>query len=460
MMTGISLFAQMSDFGYLKEFTLTDDLGDPRNVQVFIPNSYDYKVPARVLWYFRGTNGVYITYNIETTHLYQVANLDGVVVVAPDLYQKTWSRGDSVTDFKLIKDVIQQLSQLRDKDDRLLNLNLNLMSACGFSGGAGFIYHIAGKYLQLFNADVFRKYLAHSKPLELVFNDSGVLVGGNTYDKQAFNDMKEGFSQLSSLPLFQLSVGTSDFFSVDQISDTRDHLLRLGLDVSFFAIDGMNHRFLVDFSPQFKDSIRQYFYPIRITSPTKGITWRLSPWGQKEFNITWDSARTLNTTFSITLTPVAGRNFPLGENIPNTGSYTVDASQLPEMSGEYYLKMKSADKHELIYSKVFNIEMIPVNVSITGERGEDRAWLISKSYVKLDVSIKKIKSTPLSKVVVYRKEDGGSYIMVDELAVTDDLNESFTVIDKTVFRDINYTYKAVALDPDGNAVTESDEFLI
>lgn len=452
--------SEMDNYGYLREFTMLDDLGNLRQVQVFIPNTYDYRVPAKVLWYFRGTNDIYITWNIDTTHLYKIAKEEGVVLVAPSLYQKTWSRGEDETDFYLVYDIIQELQTLKDNQDRLLNLDLHNMSAAGFSGGGGFIYHIAGKYLILFNDHIFKKYIAHAKALLIDFNAAGNIVGGNEFDIQAFNDMKTAFQYLENKPPFLLSVGTNDFNGVDLIARTGDDLSRLGLDVSLVTVPDMGHRFQVDFTPEFKQDLEDFLYPIHITRPKQDTLWCFNPWEPKEFEINWTSARPIDQLLHIDLYPLEGRYVDLADEVENTGTYTVNSNALPLRSGKYYLKMRSADNIEVIYSPPFDIEVIPIDINLLASRHEERAWIVRRSYARLDLSVLKLKWVEVLKFVVYRKKAADTYQVIGEIPGSELQDGDYIYIDKYLEKDVTYTYKVEALDLTGAVLTVSEEKII
>ena len=202
----------MAKYGKLIKFTVKDKAENPRNIQVFIPKNLDREVPAKVIWYFRGTNRVRITWNIETSRIYQISYAEKVVIVAPDLFKKVWSKGTDETDYYLVHDLITHfLKKLVDEKGTPYKLDLENMAVVGFSAGGGFGYNLAAQYPKIFGEIIFRKFLSHARPLYIKMDQQGNAVsdGGGQPDVQAYNNLKEAFHSVyaKEKPVFMLSVG-------------------------------------------------------------------------------------------------------------------------------------------------------------------------------------------------------------------------------------------------------------
>jgi predicted esterase len=432
----------LENYGKLVEFKMIDHLGDERDVRVFIPHNCDYEAPTKAVWYFRGLNGINTTWNIETTRLYKTGYEEKAVIIAPDLFQKTWSKGSDETDFYLVKDIIEKLQTLKGDNDRSVNLDLNNMSAIGFSAGGGFIYHLAGKYPLIFNEIRFRKYISHAK------------------HSDDFDDLKAAYNLFpDDRPPFFLSAGTNDHTSgnkAELMVKTRDDLVRLGFEVTLYIVPGMRHQFNMDFSPDFKKNVKDFLFPVRITEPGAKAVWHVKP--GSGFPVKWTSELTKTKSFNMDMCSLAGdRSFQVASNIPDTGSCTITPDPQSVTSGTYFIRLKSVDKMDIAYSPAFQLVAYPLTLTLNITRKEDSAWVITREYGEIDLSVVNMTSGWVSKFVVYRKEGNGGYLSIKEIPAAELAGESCKFQDRYLKRNEIYTYKAEALDASGRVLAVSEE---
>ena len=368
----------MANYGKLLKFTVQDSTDSPRRIQVFVPSNLDREVPAKVLWYFRGTKGVRITWDIETSRLYRIGFDEKAVIVAPDLFKKFWSKGADETDYYLIHDLISDsLKRLADENGIPYKLDLENMTVIGFSAGGGFTFHLAALYPKLFGSIVFRKFLSHARPLYFKINQDGNAMedGGGKPDVVAYNNLKEAFPSVyaKEKPVFLLSIGLSKPKAKRKISDekaahalqaavtTRDFLAAIGYDISLIKIPDLDHRFLADFSEDFKTQICDFFFPIHVTSPTSETVWKIDREAPAMMEITWKALPQTGSKVQLELISVEDNTIhPFGQNIDNSGVFVVDPVLLPTRTGRYFIKISTPDKLHMNYSDSFKIKIMPL----------------------------------------------------------------------------------------------------
>ena len=361
----------MAKYGKLIKFTIKDKAENPRNIQVFIPRNLDREVPAKVLWYFRGTNGVRITWNIETSRIYQVGLAEKVVIVAPDLFKKVWSKGTDETDYYLIHDLVARLKKPIDESGTPYKLDLENMAVVGFSAGGGFGYNLAAQYPKIFGEIVFRKFLSHARPLYIKMDQQGNAVsdGGGKPDVEAYDNLKEAFHSLyaKEKPVFMLSIGLTKptrkspdaraIHAVQAVSTTRDFLSAIGYQTSLITIPGLGHRFLASYSKDFAGQIREFFFPIHITSPTSTTIWKINQLLPIIMKITWQALPQVVSKVNLELVSAEDdKAYVLGRNLDNSGVFQVDPHLLPARTGRFFIKISTPDKLHFNYSDSFKIE--------------------------------------------------------------------------------------------------------
>ena len=215
-----------------------------------------------MIWYFRGTNGVPITYDIETTHLYKLAYQERAIIVCSSLVRITWSKDEhDDNDYILVHDINSRLKEYLFKGE-VLNIDWNNLYAIGFCAGGGFIYRLAFRYPELYDDYSFVKFMIHAKPLEVYVNDEGQ-VEGKSLHVSYINRLKAIYKGKDFKPKILFSIGdTDDLFSIDEMNNTYEAYEVSGFDSQFFVEPELNHRFLFDFSEDFKTHILDYFFPI------------------------------------------------------------------------------------------------------------------------------------------------------------------------------------------------------
>jgi len=452
---------QLESLGRLVEFKIIDIRGDERNVQVFVPFNVHYESPTRVVWYFRGTNGILLTWNIETSRLYMTGHKEKAIIVAPDLVQKTWSKGSDETDYYLVRDIIERLKTLEDKMGRPLTLDLENILAIGFSAGGGFIFHLAGRYLLTFNETPFLKFIDHARSLDVRILEDGSLVG-NEFDVQAVRDMVAAYEIYpEKRPPFLVSVGDHDMVGgaphIEYMKMTNELLAKLGFETSFHLVPGLHHKFIVDFTPDFYKIVNGFLFPLRVTKPQELSHWRYIP--GKEFTIEWTSALSREKRINIDLFSREEDNpLEIARDIADSGSFTTPLDELPLKTGMYYCRLTSGDSRDIAYSGIFKIIVDPLTLTLQVSLIKDRAWIIKRYYGEINLLVEHIETGgPVATFRFYRKESKGEYAVIKEIPVEDMVHCQCSFLDKYLKSSETYFYKAEAIDINGTVLASSPE---
>jgi hypothetical protein len=365
----------MASYGKLLKFTVADRAENPRKIQVFIPHNLDREVPAKVLWFFRGTKGVRITWDIETSRIYRIGTDEKAVIVAPDLYRKVWSKGTDETDYHLVHDLITiHLKELVDESGIPYRLDLENMAVIGFSAGGGFGYHLAARYPKIFGSIVFRKYLSHARPLYVKLDQEGKALedGGGKPDVEAYNNLQEAIHSVyaEKKPVFLLSIGLTNpkrnapdikaTRALQAAYSTRDLLTAIGYNTSLLEVPDLGHRFLADFSEDFKTRLCEFFFPIHITNPTRKTIWKIRQESPTTMEIAWNSLPQAGSKIYLELISLEdNKKYSLGQNVDNNGIFLVDPLLLPTRTGRFFIKISTPDGLHSNYSEPFKIKFKP-----------------------------------------------------------------------------------------------------
>jgi hypothetical protein len=104
-------------------------------------------------------------------------------------------------------------------------------------------------------------------------------------------------------------------------------------------------------------------------------------------------------------------------------------------------------------AKIRGVPLIDLQV----QTGEERTWLIIKRYAHISFTIGNMENIAISRVIIYRKENGGAYQAVREIpasSLSAGVNDAY---DPLPAADNAYTYKVEALDADGEIIAASLE---
>ncbi len=102
-----------------------------------------------------------------------------------------------------------------------------------------------------------------------------------------------------------------------------------------------------------------------------------------------------------------------------------------------------------------------ITLSINAMRKTDSAWIVQIQYGELELIIKKKHDDiQVSKYVIYRKISGFDYEIIKELSDSSIQDDKIVYLDKNLEENLNYTYKVVALNSNGDIIGSSNESTI
>ncbi len=96
-------------------------------------------------------------------------------------------------------------------------------------------------------------------------------------------------------------------------------------------------------------------------------------------------------------------------------------------------------------------------LSLQAVRKIEKAWLIGRQYGKLELIVENPGDIPIAKYVIYRKEPGVNFQVLNEIPGSQLQDGIYLYYDKYLDKDKLYTYKFTALGSTGVTIAASDE---
>ncbi|MCK5058405.1 MAG: hypothetical protein KAT34_17255 [Candidatus Aminicenantes bacterium] len=106
------------------------------------------------------------------------------------------------------------------------------------------------------------------------------------------------------------------------------------------------------------------------------------------------------------------------------------------------------------------LNISPPVITLSVRRKIEYSWTARRYYAEIDLTFKNEDSLRFPKYELYRKEAGGTYVEIKEIASTDAISVSHTVLDDLPAKDKSYTYRVGILNAQGTVVKYSDEVTI
>ena len=128
-----------------------------------------------------------------------------------------------------------------------------------------------------------------------------------------------------------------------------------------------------------------------------------------------------------------------------------------ESVGYHTLKARTFDTIGQTGEDRVTVRTNRIVMGIVARRNEDKAWIIKKEYGEIVLGFENPHFVPVFKFVIYRKVDGGDYLSIKEIPVSEIQTGSFIYLDKYLEKDKTYTYKAEAFNSAGKVIAVSGE---
>ncbi len=96
-------------------------------------------------------------------------------------------------------------------------------------------------------------------------------------------------------------------------------------------------------------------------------------------------------------------------------------------------------------------------LNISGARKTERVWIIKRDYGELNLLVDNPSQVNVSKYIIYKKIDDGTYKTLLEFSDSSFIEGFYTYIDKFLDKDKTYTYKFIAYDSSNNIIGISNK---
>ncbi len=100
---------------------------------------------------------------------------------------------------------------------------------------------------------------------------------------------------------------------------------------------------------------------------------------------------------------------------------------------------------------------IPLDIVLEGSRNEEKSWIITNYYAKLDAEIKYFREIEILKFAVQRKKEKNKYATVDEITPDKLLNNKLSYVNKFLEKERKYSFRIIAYGMDGSIIGISNE---
>jgi CSLREA domain-containing protein len=141
----------------------------------------------------------------------------------------------------------------------------------------------------------------------------------------------------------------------------------------------------------------------------------------------------------------------------NSSPFTYEWDTILYSNGLHVIKANTYDVPGVYFSDeiTVNVENIIINLNIS--RYEERAWIIKKQCSKIIFNVENRGNLPVSKYIIYRKEEGGEYSSIKEVLNSEVQIGAYTYNDLNVNKNTTYIYQIKALDTEDVVIGISQE---
>jgi len=137
--------------------------------------------------------------------------------------------------------------------------------------------------------------------------------------------------------------------------------------------------------------------------------------------------------------------------------YYFDWKSFRLSNGSHVIKAEAVDTED--HKTAAEIKVTTQNVILTlkVERKMERAWLIRREYTQIDLNVNNPGSLVVKKYKIFRKESGGTYRVIKEIAGAELTGGNYSFNDAYLEKDKTYSYKAEAVDSSGDIIGATPE---
>lgn len=129
-------------------------------------------------------------------------------------------------------------------------------------------------------------------------------------------------------------------------------------------------------------------------------------------------------------------------------------------NGLYSIQAVVVDKKGQAAADKISINLVKLGIALEATRYWESAWIIRRQFSYLTISLENKITQGVSKYVVFRKKDRGTFEAISDISASAITGDSFSYIDKYLDENSVYVYKIVLLDSNGAVLVESNESTI
>jgi hypothetical protein len=131
-------------------------------------------------------------------------------------------------------------------------------------------------------------------------------------------------------------------------------------------------------------------------------------------------------------------------------------------NGSHKIKTEAYDAEDLglVAQSQLNVNVDNTLMDLNVSRITDKAWIIRREYGRVTFDVIHAGFVPVSRYIVERKQEGGSYSTIAEIDGSELTGNSYTYNDPLPNKDASYTYRVRAVSSTGMNVGMSEEATI
>lgn len=129
-------------------------------------------------------------------------------------------------------------------------------------------------------------------------------------------------------------------------------------------------------------------------------------------------------------------------------------------SGLYSIQTVVADKKGQTAFDRISLNLVKMGIKLEATRYWESAWIIRRQFSYLSISLENKITQGVSKYVLFRKKDGGTFEALADISASEITGDSFSYLDKYLDENSVYVYKVALLSVNGAILAESNESTI
>ena len=131
-----------------------------------------------------------------------------------------------------------------------------------------------------------------------------------------------------------------------------------------------------------------------------------------------------------------------------------------ETAGTHMIKAKAHDTSTQTAEDVVTVTTNNMSLTLTVSREVESAWLISREYGQVNLTINNMGGLDVARFVIYRSLDGGEFTAIHEFTPDEFIGNAYSFNDTFLDETSTYTYRVVAFNAAGVPIGASNDSVI